>query len=140
MVDLSKLKPSELLELALNDLELCEKDPRYRIDMSDWHLTLTPHGVCSVCLAGAMLAKSTDWPIDETYDLFCGEHDTQVEAVDMLRNGSIGRALLHLGVISYGDEVPDGLSDVWVPNYTFQPEVFKARLRSIVQLLQEYDL
>ena len=30
-------QPSELLKLALNDLEQVENDPRYDINMGEWH-------------------------------------------------------------------------------------------------------
>lgn len=54
-VDITKLKPSELIRVALEDLEKCEADPRYRVDMSLWH---EPHcGECYVCLAGAVMAQ-----------------------------------------------------------------------------------
>lgn len=49
-------KPSELIRVALKDLEACEQDDRYVIDMSAWH---SPQGrLCHVCLAGAVMAQS----------------------------------------------------------------------------------
>ena len=50
--------------LALDDLKRVMGDPRYRIDMKDWHLPESVTGVdwptrkCSVCMAGA---KLTEW-------------------------------------------------------------------------------
>lgn len=56
-------KPSELLILAMTDLEACENDPNYRINMDHWcNYEDTNNGrVCEVCLAGAFLAKSTKY-------------------------------------------------------------------------------
>ena len=52
-------KPSELLKVALTDLELVEGDSKYRVDMRNWH---TPQydKTCEVCLAGSVMAKR--WP------------------------------------------------------------------------------
>ena len=49
-------KPSELIRLALHDLELCEQDDRYIIDMGKWHRP--EYDICAVCLAGSVMAKS----------------------------------------------------------------------------------
>ena len=54
-------KPSELLIVALNDLEKCEADDTYIIKMGDWHLPVF-YGYrfhfCEVCFAGSVMAKS----------------------------------------------------------------------------------
>lgn len=50
-------KPSEIVEIALHDLEVCENSPAYEIDMSRWYDTTIEEGVCRVCLAGAVLAS-----------------------------------------------------------------------------------
>ena len=60
---MKKLPPpgEELLELAIADLEKCEDDSRYVINMYDWHSPILRGenaGRCSVCLAGAVMAKS----------------------------------------------------------------------------------
>lgn len=49
--------PSELIELALRDLELTEADDRYRVNMDRWH-ELDGEDVCHVCLAGAVMAQT----------------------------------------------------------------------------------
>ena len=54
-------KPSELIRLALADLRKCEADPRYLIDMAQWHRPVTSE-LCHVCLAGAVMAR-TNFPI-----------------------------------------------------------------------------
>jgi hypothetical protein len=55
-------KPSALLKLALKDLELCEEDPRYRVEMG----AIYHHpgqDKTSVCLVGCVLAKSCCVPL-----------------------------------------------------------------------------
>lgn len=51
-------KPSELIRLAIADLEKCEKDDRYEIDMYAWHQPDRDTGVCLVCLAGSVIAST----------------------------------------------------------------------------------
>ena len=53
-----KLKPSQLLRLALSDIEKVSKDGRYDIDMNSWHRYEHEGEICFVCLAGAVIAKS----------------------------------------------------------------------------------
>lgn len=50
-------KKSELIRLAIADLEKCEQDPNYTIDMTRWHEPRYD-GVCQVCLAGSVMAKT----------------------------------------------------------------------------------
>lgn len=72
-------KPSELLQLALNDLEAAEASGQYNIDMSYWH-SPGPQGrpmrdfpghsgdnrdvyknsLCTVCMAGSVLAMTLE--------------------------------------------------------------------------------
>jgi hypothetical protein len=57
-------KPSDLLQLALDDLELCEKDRNYTIDMSEWHTPSQDESEkCAVCIAGAVIAKTGQRPV-----------------------------------------------------------------------------
>lgn len=48
-------KPSELIRLAVADLERAEASPDYIIDMGCWHEPI-PNGLCAVCFAGAVIA------------------------------------------------------------------------------------
>lgn len=59
-------KASELLRLAIHDLELCEKDPRYQIFMSDWHYATDYRKECHVCFAGSVMAQSCKIPSNIT--------------------------------------------------------------------------
>jgi hypothetical protein len=59
-------KPSELLKLALADVEAAAKTPGYKIDMGTWHSGTAANsgyrgsgdGLCTVCMAGSVLAMS----------------------------------------------------------------------------------
>lgn len=61
-------KLSDLLELALGDLEKVEAMPEvYEVDMSDWHLPQRDEfggrcGRCTVCLAGAVIELPGEEP------------------------------------------------------------------------------
>ena len=48
-------KLSDVILIALEDLEKAEKSKEYEIDMDDWY---KPNGVCKVCFAGAVMAQS----------------------------------------------------------------------------------
>ena len=61
-------KPSELIRLALDDLEKAEKSPTYEVNMDRWH-TQEEDGICHVCLAGSVMAFSLDVPAEQTIDL-----------------------------------------------------------------------
>lgn len=49
-------KPSELLTLALDDLQACHRSKKYNINMNIWY---NENGACTVCLAGAVIAKES---------------------------------------------------------------------------------
>lgn len=55
-------KASEAIRLALADLEKCEANPHYRINMGLWHGRKASTGPCYVCLAGAVMAQTLGTP------------------------------------------------------------------------------
>src|SRR5262245_50267308 len=55
-------KRSDLLEVALADLELAEKSPLYSVCMATWHEPVGPK--CEVCFAGAVMAFGLADPIE----------------------------------------------------------------------------
>ena len=60
--------PSALIRAALEDLRACERDDGYVVNMSNWHWPTTDNRgrkVCSVCLAGAVMAKTLDVPREQ---------------------------------------------------------------------------
>ena len=48
-------KFGEFVLLSLKDLELCEKNDKYHIEMADWYKR-NSEGSCGVCQGGAVLA------------------------------------------------------------------------------------
>lgn len=94
-------KLSELIEVALNDLDLCEKDPRYKIDMWNWH---RPNSHCSVCFAGSVMAKTFGLGPDEHImeertgnNTFSARDWNKFHALDHVRKGAWAWALSDIG-------------------------------------------
>ena len=50
--------PSELLQLALDDIAVIKKNKKYKIDVEIWHSPNDDTDKCEVCLAGAVLANT----------------------------------------------------------------------------------
>ena len=129
-------KLSDLLELALDDLEKIEKNPRYGITMSAWHEPL-PDGICHVCLAGAVMAQTLEVPhnSDITPSLFPDTLSRKLNALDFLRKGEIAYAQMQMGM----DVYTQGL-DIDVIKYHIDPKGFKQTLRKLVPELREKGL
>jgi hypothetical protein len=91
-------KPSELILIALKDLESCIEDDRYVIDMGEWHGRQTNAEKCSVCLAGAVMAKSMDSDIDITLlpSGFDAPNSYKFSALNAVRQGDVETYLQRL--------------------------------------------
>ena len=123
--------PHELIRLAIADLEKTEKDPRYVIDMGEWHAPQND-GVCAVCLAGSVMAQTLKAPINdflEPYDDRSNWH--QYEALDWFRSGAIEEAFRVLGL-----KVPEGLEDFDETQYGKDPVKFKAEMLSLADRIE----
>jgi len=75
---------------ALEDLEACEKDPRYHVNMGIYHLPENDSpGVCSVCFAGSVMAKrlGSDPELPAHTHDFDGKTETMLDAIDGMRCG-----------------------------------------------------
>lgn len=133
-------KMSELLKVAVDDLEQIEKDPNYRINMAQWH---APTGdKCEVCLAGATLATRgipRDVEIDpstpinsaegiKVYDKLC--------AINSLRTGSVNTAAEYLGITDTSRL--SKIKHVAMTRYEHGPEAFKRELRELAADLEQY--
>lgn len=114
-------KASELIRLAIGDLEKAEASERYVIDMGNWH---TPENLikeplysdkCIICLAGAVMAFSLD--IDpgihcEPVDLDA-VNGWKLRALNSFRGGCIRLGLKYLyaantgRIASWPSEWPD---------------------------------
>lgn len=93
-------KLSELIVVALEDLAKVERDPDFMVHMS---MFFTPNwnesGKCAVCFAGAVMAMSLDAnPNRFHYTLDWGaDIQRKMHALDHVRNGLLGAALLSMG-------------------------------------------
>ncbi len=89
-------KPSDLAELALRDMRKAIRSPRYHISMGEWH---SPNATCAVCAAGSIMAFTLNArreDILEPHD-FPEPTARKLNAIDDLRNGSVGDAFVALG-------------------------------------------
>jgi len=143
-------KLSECLFLALDDLEKCEDDPKYVIDMSEWH---TADDVqCLVCFAGSVMAKTcdADWCESLAPSNFGTHNAARFNALNMIRSGDIFGALYYLGIyrpamsdeaILWACENASNWGGVrqW-PSYRINPAGFKAKMRQTATELKELGL
>lgn len=79
------MKLYTLWKLALDDLRVVERDPKFKINMSMWHYVM-PNGNCTGCMAGAMIY------LGHLPDILCRE----ASAVNFLRQGLISAAHMEL--------------------------------------------
>lgn len=145
-VDITTLKPSELLEHALMDLEAVEAMPdKYVIDMNDWH---DFNGYkCHVCLAGAVLANTLGYDYtdseEEVLDGLDPKIDRLTSAINEFRCGYIYSGLVYMG---YGDNIPEELKEYpvkkaykicsqYIPG---KGDKFKESIRMIIRDLKKY--
>ena len=130
-------KPSELIRIALDDLEACEADPRYEIDMGRWHGAADP--TCSVCLAGAVMAQRLRISLDTdaSPSSFDPDTDCKLLALNEFRMGYIGSGLDFMKVPYNFDDISYG---GYVIDYRISPITFKKQLRDISNLLESKGL
>lgn len=140
--------PSELLLLALKDLEACELSDKYTIDMSTWYLQrLYTDPIddrefkqkCQVCMAGAILAQTLK--IDTVG--FVGPYTSGFKS-------TLTKKLLAINCANYGDfeEMLDVLGIVKkvkfdglvMPPYARDPVKFKSVLRQVIFILKDNNL
>lgn len=129
-------KLSELILLALDDLELCEADPRYVIDMGFWHLPNFPEdGQCSVCLAGSVMSQTLKVRIGTNK---CPSNTSQhhkLRALDYIRRGDLPTSLHEMGV---------GRAELYHPMevevYDINPDRFKLELTILAYGLKTLGL
>lgn len=127
-------KPSALIRVALRDLEACEKDPRYEIEMDYWHQA---NGVCKVCLAGSVMAKSLGAPPDKSLGSYDFDEDGKLVALDYFRLGWIKDGLYQMT----GGPVPTSLrKDRRIASYSDDPADFKRDMNALADELEAQGL
>ena len=129
-------KPSELIRIALKDLEACELDPKYQINMNSWHATID--GKCAVCLAGAVMARTLG--ISPTRDVAPEDLESDLKhrlcALDCLRTGRVQFALHALG-IAQPPKLPETVTTV---DYHQDPNDFKNDMFDLATLFEWHGL
>lgn len=132
-------KPSQLIRVALRDLEKCERSKKYKIDMDMWY---SPNGVCKVCLAGAVLAQTLKFKSSEHLSLYgndCGLSDdtrNKMSAIDGFRCGGIQYGLSEIGR-KCGPRLPNTMA---VEDYHFNKAAFKRDMRKMAAMLAKEGL
>ena len=95
-MDITKLKPSELIRVALNDLMRCYNDSEYVVSMGAWHVPNLAS--CQVCLAGAVMAKTLGSDSNQLFgpSSFSRPIDSILWALNELRMGAVSSAFGYL--------------------------------------------
>ena len=90
-IDLTKVRYlGDLILIALEDLNQTRLDPRYKINMGEWHTRYDK--ICHVCLAGCVLKKHI--PLKESNGINGLNLDLQniAYALNDIRNGNLVNA------------------------------------------------
>jgi len=114
MIDLQQIpdnlpsKLSELIKLAVKDLNKVEKMPDYIVDMSIWHDEKSWHkGLCSVCFAGSVMVcelKVEHGRLLTPY-YFNQSLNYKLNALNEVRKYNISTALGYLNVNEYSENL-----------------------------------
>lgn len=134
--------PSELIRLAIKDLEIAEKSSRYTVNMGYFHTpkrTWYGRRVCLVCLAGAVMAGTLDVSIDlelEPGAFVDSDVRDKLRALDCFHDGDILGGLTDMHV-----DVPKNLEHWYVvPMHSNDPEGFKVTLLTMAHDLESVGL
>lgn len=94
-------KPSDLLELALNDAKRLNRSRRYQMDPGEYHQRARRRkdGKCGVCLAGEVMARTLKAPIraDCAPNSMAADERMlrgKLQAIDFARKGEVADAVL----------------------------------------------
>ncbi len=141
-------KPSELIRVALADLEKCEASPSTIVDMGYWHALIgdderdefeselreKPKALCVVCLAGSVISKTLS--VEDGCDAGPGTFDEPIRAklmaLDEFRMGWVGEALITMGL-----RLPPTLFDSTdITPYHVDPGAFRRDMRQLADDLE----
>ena len=135
--------PSELIRVALDDLDWAEKHPdRFIIDMTGWHKWDVESQKCHVCMAGAVMARTLHIPDVQTFPVlliadFGSDVRGKLVALDLFRSGYIHTALNRMG-FSYG--TIDKLKDLPKTISVDQTRPLRPQMEKIIKLLEAHNL
>lgn len=132
-------KPSELITLAMDDLNRAERSDKYSVSMSNWHYPMQGGERCYVCFAGAVMAMTMKVPIDfeiDSPDQFLGANSNKLASLDYFRLGNVRAAFGELGRSEErGEEF-----DRNIPSYIFKKRAFKLAMRRLARDLEKAGL
>lgn len=152
---MNKTLPTRLsttIRVALKDLTKVEASKKYKVYMGDWHSPDEEQGICEVCFAGAVMAKTLGCHPTKHQEPQNFEEDVmnKLFAVDRVRVGDIQRAVHTFYGWDKNDRFlyhyklaklwPAGLKrNVRVPVYNAKsPERFHTAMRLIADTLGDY--
>ena len=129
-------KPSELIRLAIQDLELVERSKKYKIDMETWHNYNGNR--CCVCFAGSVMAKTLE--VSPTKDSCPHEHEDELSqklmALDHFR---VGEVISGLNAMNIETNFPAHRGDHPV-EYKDDPKLFKLQMLDLSSILESEGL
>lgn len=136
-------KPSELIRVALCDLRSCEANPNFTIRMWDW-FTHRKDDTCTVCLAGAVMARKFDaakhFAMDATPSWMakrgaCSVEDaSKLSALNEFRCGYMGYGLRSMDIPYVGRE------NFPVADYHTDKDQFYRDMQKLIDHLESHNL
>jgi hypothetical protein len=147
-------KSSDLIELALQDLEKVERREEYRVEMSySFHAPIVldlgegDRAVCSVCFAGAVMAMSLNTSPDKELwpeDYRSPGNKQRLYALDYFRRGLVWQGLelvCEWGHESARTRAPKIPAQVCITPYSKRSAgAFKDDMRRLAELLRREGL
>jgi len=133
----------DLIRLALKDLEACEANPSYKVDMTYWHLYDESDDICYVCLAGSVMAQRLGVEhvaLEEIYPSTCGadlETTMKLKLLNQIRHAKDNSEVLssyfdNTNVLESGE-----LFDVTA--YVIDSEKFKLDMLRLADVFDKFD-
>lgn len=118
--------PSALIRVAVRDLEAVEQDERYIVDMETWHDPSNVPDVCSVCLAGAVIARAGNSPMHNISPFNFESIDVRFKlcALDSFRSGDIAVGVAYM----YMPGRNTMIKDRDITEYDLDPARFKREM------------
>ena len=141
MIDLTKLTPSELIRLAIQDKKTCIEQG-ILINMADWGTNIDKKN-CSVCFAGAVMYQKEKYTVKiyscRGFHAAFSANRQQYYALSNFRSGNIVDALLEMG---YCTQQYDGV-EYWMHFKEYErgeEEEFYTQMEQIAQYLESFKL
>lgn len=133
-------KLSELIRVALDDLEQVEHDPNYRVDMNDWIRYNKTDDVCEVCFAGATMVKTLKLDHTVQFGLLSPDTMRKMESLDWVRCGSVRTAVQRFMDIPFSDYAYYQIEHVSVVDYDLHPDIWRIQMHVIANYLERNGL